>query len=207
MQLNQEGSSTLFNLFFVMALATLCLVFLSKHLEQTKSLKAKQEIILCGKQYLELTKSFYRKIEELNKIILVADRTQDAAMIITVAFPGFATLSASANKIKKAAQTMQQVNNVSFMKNLISIRRGRCSFPLKWDIHPYKLKGIALKRKSTGEAEVRNKKWKINIKNKSYLITLKFRARRDRLRASFYKIRKSRLMDSLLLNLPFSQRL
>lgn len=147
MTLDQKGNATFIGLMFLMSIAFWALLGIEQEASLSLSLKKRLRTYICAKTLNGETKVLVRRMEVLNRAIMVAN----AASLNPAT-------AAAAKVAKKAAQVAQQGAHGWFYKRLYDLHSGHCLFGPKTYLTPYKHKGL-LKRDALGTAQLRNKKW------------------------------------------------
>ncbi len=139
--LNQKGSIHSIGVLLLFLSSILFIHFVYSHIVEFNKIQSKFDFYLCAKKFNRLTQNYINSTNKLN-LILKYPRAADLVVFV----PGGATLKAAKDLAIKAIIVKQNIELVSYLKNIFEIKAKSCAKIHCSAIVPYKVAGISYQR-------------------------------------------------------------
>jgi hypothetical protein len=190
--LNNKGNSTLFLLLILSITTAIFFITVKNQIQDYNNYQSKTNAYLCHKaknsyesKYINLVLEKNKKIKYLNILLLATTLKPEVHYAL--------------KKLKKLYQFQQDMERISYIKKIISLKRKNCfflSYPLKNLINGPFQGAIKLKRSNFGLVQLRSKKWKSITKGKGFVLYVKSEIKRNRVRQKTREVKYSLNLSS-----------
>lgn len=170
--MNQKGEATLLCCLGIVVLTGLMLLCSIELQKNFRLMEKRSHLFLCTKEAKGELHNYLKFMGQTNWGIKNTKRVAIIALFI----PGLQGLSGQAERARKVLITLQNIQLVSYMKTLTSLRQKGCSLDPRMFITPFELSSIGYLRTQEGVAKLRMNEWSYQFLESPYLISLKVSA-------------------------------
>lgn len=166
---NEKGSFTMIALVICMLSLSLFTIIILKKIQIHNELKKILHQYNCIKNYNGITENYLYYMEKTNNFIINTNNIEK----ILIFFPYLKLANLSAKALKTVIQKGQEINTLSYLKNVSTLQKQKCHIPINAYIAPYRL----FPRNKDGSANLRNKVWSITFIKEKIIVTFGINAK------------------------------
>jgi hypothetical protein len=195
---DERGEAILFCVLVLVALSGLLTLCGLKLQHSFRLMEKRTNLFLCVKEAKGELNNYMKSMGRLNWLLKNVTKAQKIALF----FPPLWPYVGNAEKLKRAAKSLQATSLAVYGTKLTKLKIIGCPLDPQMVLNPYRLgSDFGFQRKLGGEAILRSKKWTYYFLERPYLVTLKISAERAESimpKLAFQAEEKGAILSSLL---------